>query len=129
MGSRHRSIRFSVPEFQPPTDHSPEDCQIHPFLTVPLATEFWLRWWLRRVQSLPGTWVVGRSPSIADIALFAGAALTRDIWIDRRQYRDLRRHLPVGQASRIDVLAISLAISCSVIGLVRDRQAESPFCA
>lgn len=42
------------------------------------------------LQRIDNHWVIGPDPSIADIALFAGAALTRDIGIDRGPYPALR---------------------------------------
>lgn len=42
------------------------------------------------LQRIDNHWVIGPHPSIADIALFAGAALTRDIGIDRGRYPALR---------------------------------------
>lgn len=42
------------------------------------------------LQRIDNHWVIGPHPSIADIALFPGAALTRDIGIDRGRYPALR---------------------------------------
>lgn len=42
------------------------------------------------LQRIDNHWVIGPHPGIADIALFAGAALTRDIGIDRGRYPALR---------------------------------------